>query len=244
MEAYFKSNKEDIDYQWLRGDTRLTIVGGSDTTAATLTYIFYHLAKDPIHVKKLREELEPLLDEKNVLAREDVSKAQYLDGIVQEALRLHPAIPSGFPRITPPEGIMVGDTFIPGNTTVVLPIYTMQRDERNYGRAEEFIPERWYSKPDLIKRKEVFLTWNIGKLVFVLSLVREQILTLTDLGMNGCIGKALAISEMKTLITHFIQNFEGVRFAPGEDGSGLLNETLDHFTVELKPLRPIFNEKR
>jgi tryprostatin B 6-hydroxylase len=163
VDAYSRSEKTDIDYQWLRGDTRLTIVGGSDTTAATLTFLFCHLAKDPSQVQKLRAELEPLLDGKNVLDQKDVSKAQHLDGVIQETLRLHPAIPSGFPRVTPPEGIMIGDTFIPGGTTVVLPVYTIQRDQGNFARAGEFIPERWYSQPELIKRREAFFTWNIGK---------------------------------------------------------------------------------
>lgn len=118
---------------------------------------------DPTQIEKLRAELEPLLKGRSSLETKDVSKARHLDGVIQEALRLHPAIPSGFPRVTPPEGIMIGDVFIPGGTTVVLPVYAIQRDDANYERPEEFIPERWYSKPELIKNSDAFLTWNIGK---------------------------------------------------------------------------------
>jgi cytochrome P450 family 628 len=32
-------------------------------------------------------------------------------------------------RLTPPEGINIGSTFIPGNTTVVAPSYTLGRRE-------------------------------------------------------------------------------------------------------------------
>lgn len=49
---------------------------------------------------------------------------------------------------------------------------------------------------------------------------------------------------MKNMITHWIQNFEGVRFAPGEDGSKLLVETKDHFTAGARPLHLIFDEKK
>lgn len=49
---------------------------------------------------------------------------------------------------------------------------------------------------------------------------------------------------MRNLITHWIQNFEGVRFAPGEDGHKLLVDTKDHFTVGVKPLYLIFDEKK
>lgn len=79
-------------------------MGGADTTAATLSFLFYHLANDPSQVQKLRDELEPLLDMSNVLKQKDIPKAQHLNGVIQEALRMHPAIPSGFPRLTPPRG--------------------------------------------------------------------------------------------------------------------------------------------
>lgn len=62
-------------------------------------------------------------------------------------------------------------------------------------------------------------------------------------GTNGCIGRALAVVEMRDLITAWIQNFKGVRFAPGEDGSGLLLGTLDHFTVGVKPMNLVFDQK-
>jgi tryprostatin B 6-hydroxylase len=115
------------DYNWLRGDTRLVIVGGSDTTAATLTYIYYHLAKDPSLVDKLRAELMPLLDGKRTLDPKDVASAKYLNGVIHEALRLHPPIPSGYPRLTPPEGVEIGGHYIPGNTTVTVPLWTIGR---------------------------------------------------------------------------------------------------------------------
>lgn len=242
MDAYKESPRAPIDYTWLVGDTRLAIVGGSDTTASTLTFLFCHLAQDPSQVKKLRDELEPLLNDRNYLDQKDVAKAKHLDGVIQESLRMHPAIPSGFPRITPPEGITIGDTYIPGGMTIVLPVYAMQRDEENYERANEFIPERWYSEPQLIKNRDAFLTWNIGEFNLFSHLLRA-VIKLLDTGTNGCIGRALAITEMRDLVTAWIQNFESVRFAPGEDGSDLLLGTLDHFTVGVKPLNLVFDPK-
>lgn len=61
--------------------------------------------------------------------------------------------------------------------------------------------------------------------------------------MNGCIGRALAIIEMRDLITHWIQGFKSVKFAPGEDGTPLVTQTKDHFTVGVTPLRLIFEKK-
>ena len=62
--------------------------------------------------------------------------------------------------------------------------------------------------------------------------------------MNGCIGRALAVTEMRDLILHWVQNFESVTFAPGEDGRKLLLETKDHFTLGVQPLHLVFHEKK
>lgn len=127
VEHYNNSPKGPSDFQWLRGDTRLFVVGGSDTTAATLTHIFYYLAKYPDQLAKLRAEVEPLLKGRTTLDPKDVGDAKHLNGVIHETLRLHPPIPSGFPRLTPKEGMMLNDTYIPGNTTVTVPLWAMGR---------------------------------------------------------------------------------------------------------------------
>ena len=53
----------------------------------------------------------------------------HLNGCINEILRLHPSVPTGGYRETPPEGVMIAGRFIPGNTTVVAPRYTIGRRE-------------------------------------------------------------------------------------------------------------------
>lgn len=101
----------------------------SDTTAAALTYTFYRLAKDTFQQDKLRKELEPLREADGDFSFKSLQGADHLNGVINEALRLHPAVPSGVHRLTPREGITIGKTFIPGGTTVVAPSYTMGRRE-------------------------------------------------------------------------------------------------------------------
>lgn len=112
----------------MTGDARLIIVAGSDTTAATLTYMMYHLAKDPQVVANLRQELREMnyLPGSETEIR-DIQDAKYLNGVINESLRLHPAVPSGVLRLTPPEGIEIQGTFIPGGVTISSPLYSMGR---------------------------------------------------------------------------------------------------------------------
>lgn len=118
---------DKIDSEWLHGDGRLIVVAGSDTTAATLAFIFSYLASDPKLVEKLRAELKPRRNMKGSFELRDLRNASLLNGIIYETLRMHPPVPSGTSRITPPEGITVDGVYVPGQTTVIVPHYAYGR---------------------------------------------------------------------------------------------------------------------
>jgi len=127
LEAEPMSNDAFKNRMWMVGDSRLIIVAGSDTTAATLTHAFYHLATDRALVEKLRKELSGLQKKDGSFDVRDLANANLLNGIINETLRLHPPVPSGLLRKTPPEGIIIGDRRIPGNVTVTVPSWVMGR---------------------------------------------------------------------------------------------------------------------
>lgn len=127
LEADPMSTDPFKEHMWLVGDARLIIVAGSDTTAASLTYIFYHLASDPSLVAKLRKELQPLEKPDGTFDNKELVNADYLNGVINETLRLHPPVPSGLSRLTPKEGIVVGDKRVPGDTIVSVPLWTVGR---------------------------------------------------------------------------------------------------------------------
>lgn len=106
----------------------------SDTTTTTFTAIFYQLARHPEEVEKLRAELAPFVDEREPFgdfSDDKISHLGHLNGVINEALRLYPAVPSAMDRVTPPEGISVDGVFIPGNTTVICPGYAIGRCKSN-----------------------------------------------------------------------------------------------------------------
>jgi len=78
--------------QELNADSRLLIVAGSDTTAATLSWIAYELCKNPKVQSKLREEINTAVPKQGFLDVEDVANIPYLDGLINETLRLHPSV--------------------------------------------------------------------------------------------------------------------------------------------------------
>jgi len=118
----------EISHDNLVRDAELIIVAGSDTTSATLTNIFFLLAKHPDKLQALQLELDSSYkEEKNGINPKDASERPFLEGVINEALRLFPPVPSGLPRVTPKEGIIIAGVFIPGDTIVSVPTYTMHR---------------------------------------------------------------------------------------------------------------------
>lgn len=147
----------------LQSDARTLIVAGSDTTAATLAHIFYLLAQHPAHLDKLRAELQSLGDGNGGFRHQDIQKAEHLNGIINETMRLFPAVPTTVMRKTPPEGIEVADVWIPGNMNVFTPGFVIGRSELAYKKPNEFIPERWYSMADMVYQKVGFAPFSTGK---------------------------------------------------------------------------------
>jgi len=113
--------------RWLNGDCALIIVAGSDTTTATLTHALYHLARSEEVFSKLQKELDSFYKPGSESEFRDLQEATYLNGVINETLRLHPPVPGGVLRVTPPEGITIGSTFIPGNVTISTPAYSLGR---------------------------------------------------------------------------------------------------------------------
>ncbi|BCS18635.1 cytochrome P450 [Aspergillus puulaauensis] len=195
----------------LYGDAQLIVIAGSDTTSGALSAIFYELARHPEEIKKLRAELEAFVGEgenKYEFLNSKIAHLNHLNGVINEVLRLYPAVPSALQRKTPPEGIVVDGVHVPGDTHVYCPLYVVGRSELAYAQPDEFIPERWYSRPELVRHKSAFAPFSLGPF--------------------NCIGRPLALINLRDTLAQLIMEFD-VEFAPGEDGARFLGDAKDNF---------------
>ncbi|KAM0075253.1 hypothetical protein ACKRZS_012707 [Fusarium odoratissimum] len=165
LDEYERSPKTHQAKLNVEAEAYLIAVAGSDTTSATLTGLLFELATNPSQIIKLREEIDMYFSDREHADHTSLSNLIHLNAVIDESLRLHPPVPSGLQRVTPPQGLMVGDTFIPGNTIVQVPMYTVQRDERYFVRPSEYIPERWTTSPELVKDKTVYAPFSIGNVI-------------------------------------------------------------------------------
>jgi len=162
----FRSVKPKSFHQiWdLYTDAEAVLVAATDTGAASMAWIFYYIAKYPEIGRKLFNELKPAYG-KTVAGEftdSDLAQVEYLNAVINEALRIRPAAGVSSPRLTPPEGIIVDGVHIPGHVQTFVPPWVLCRSKKFFVRPDEFIPERWTTKPDLVIDKRAFIPFNSG----------------------------------------------------------------------------------
>ncbi len=68
------------------------------------------------------------------------------------------------------------------------------------------------------------------------------LLTNVTTGQYYCIGKNLAMTELRSVIAMLVSKYD-VAFAPGEDGTNAVRDMKDHFTATPGKLELVFKER-
>ncbi|PYH81214.1 cytochrome P450 [Aspergillus uvarum CBS 121591] len=97
----------------LRDEGFLLLVGGTETTAATLTFAMYHLLRDKEMFMKLREEVKTIVSHSDDrVPWPQVEQLPYLKAVVNTSLRLGPVAMCP-PRVAPNETLQYKGYAIP-----------------------------------------------------------------------------------------------------------------------------------
>jgi cytochrome P450 len=127
------------------------VFAGSETTAISLSSVFYNLVKHPKAYKKLMEELDDAARTGAIVEKayrkvgwKESQTLPYLDAVIQESFRLHPAPGLILERILPPQGMDILGEHIPGGTIVGCNAWVVHRRPEIFGEdVDVFRPERW-----------------------------------------------------------------------------------------------------
>lgn len=140
---------ETHDKVTIRSEILNILLAGRDTTAATLTTLWFCIARYPRILRGLRLEIEGFAGRAPDLV--ELQDLKYLKAVINESLRLYPIVPENS-RVAredttlPRGGGRNGDLplFIPKGEIVGWSLYTMHRRKDIFGEdAEDFRPERW-----------------------------------------------------------------------------------------------------
>ncbi|KXN80941.1 Cytochrome P450 67, partial [Leucoagaricus sp. SymC.cos] len=169
-------------------DASFIVLAGSDTVGEGMTALMRYITADAEIQQRLRAELSGAFDGPvEDMDASTLSKLPYLDACVQEALRLVPPVAAGPPRWNKDGPTQILDHAIPARTTIAPPNYAIFRDPRNFFNPERFLPERWLG--GIIPHNvDAFVPFCVGP------------------GM--CIGKPVALYNMKLLTASVIRTFK------------------------------------
>ncbi|KAI0841668.1 cytochrome P450 3A13 [Hypoxylon sp. FL0890] len=159
------------------------MAAGIDTTGDALCFLMWEISQPrSFHVqRRLQEELRENSDI-------GIEKLLYLDAVVSEGLRCFPAIPMSLPRYVPSGGRTIDGYYMPEGVIVSCQAYSTHRiDETVFPRPDMFDPDRWLQQTGELDRKRLFFAFASGG--------------------RGCIGKHLALAEMKILLRDIYSRF-------------------------------------
>ncbi|KAF2165914.1 hypothetical protein M409DRAFT_55282 [Zasmidium cellare ATCC 36951] len=172
------------------------IFAGSDTTAISLRAIIYYLLKNPSCKAKLLAEIHAhTLSDPVILS--EAENMPYLQAVMYEALRLHPAVGMSLPRVVPQGCTTLANTYLPAGTVVGANPWVIHRDATIYGTdVDAFRPERWLAA----REKEGGSGSDYGDL--------SRFFFAFGSGARVCLGRNISWMEMSKVIPTLFKRFE------------------------------------
>ncbi|KAK9276587.1 hypothetical protein L1049_006122 [Liquidambar formosana] len=116
------------------------VIGGTDTTATMVEWAMAELMMNPEVMKNVNEELNEVVGLNNTVEEFHLPKLRYLDAVVKEALRLHPAIPLLVPR-RPSQTCNVGGYTVPKGAKIFL-MFGLSRGILSFGTIPQNFRQR------------------------------------------------------------------------------------------------------
>ncbi|KAH6658887.1 cytochrome P450 [Truncatella angustata] len=217
LDKFFKKHEEDpahfSSYHIYTG-AATNVGAGSDTTGISLSATFYYLLKNPGTLRKLRDEIDDKSTQGQLSDRPTFKETQgmpYLQAVIKEALRLHPATGLPLERVVPEGGAIILGRFFPEGTIVGVNTWVEHRNKQVWGEdAERFRPERWFTDD----------TERMG-------LMNRHWIPF-GAGSRVCIGKNISLLEMQKLIPRVVRDFN----LEIEGGNHRTWDTLNHWFVK------------
>ncbi|KAL1888639.1 hypothetical protein Sste5346_009431 [Sporothrix stenoceras] len=190
---------------------------GSETTAISLSAVFYFLLRNPAALKSLYEELDNAARdglfsdyETGLVTWHESQKLPYLDACVKEAFRLHPAAGLPMERIVPAGGTEIAGRFIPGGTIVGCSAWVLHHNKDVFGEdTDAFRPERWLvdeAKVAAAKKGQAQTEEREREE----QRIKEMNGMMLQFGMGSrtCIGKNISLLEIYKVVPSLLRRFE------------------------------------
>ncbi|GBC01064.1 hypothetical protein RclHR1_04050007 [Rhizophagus clarus] len=162
-------------------------LGGTDTTANTISYIVYYLAHYPDVKKKMVEEIDGIFqgDKTRPITEDDFQKLRYCEAIIKEVSRVFTVVPTLIRNTAKPDEI-AGYKW-PVNTLFRINANGIHYKEDYYEEPDKFNPDRWLSEGSEPKKLSFLMFGG---------------------GLRICPGRKLAMVELACLMALLYRKYE------------------------------------
>lgn len=138
---------------------------------------------------KCQQEIDTVLKGKQGMSLDDYNNFHYLNAVIFEGLRLHPPI-AEVAKYVCKKNATIGEFAVPKGTSLHLLLCEVNRNEKYWMNAQEFIPERFLT-PEQKERAQNDFTW----IAF-------------SLGNRKCIGYKMALAEITAILSSLLRKFD------------------------------------
>ena len=157
--ALLAAAQDSPDSKRMRDEVMTLLLAGHETTAATLTWVWYLLAQHPEVERRLHAEVDQVLGGRRATLS-DVPRLVYTKMIVSETLRLYPPVWLLPRRTIEPDRLDRHD--IPANSDVLVCVYTIHRHPQFWDEPERFDPERFAPEKGAERDTGAYLPFGAG----------------------------------------------------------------------------------
>ncbi|XP_031638904.1 probable cytochrome P450 6d5 [Contarinia nasturtii] len=137
-------NQKSLTLNDMSAQTYLFFAAGFETSSSTLSFCMYELAKNPEIQEKVHEEIDRVLAQHGgKVTYDSVTEMKYLENCIDETLRKFIVAVMLTRTCVKTYKIPGTDKIIEKGVEVMLPIFSLHRDEKYYENPNKFDPDRF-----------------------------------------------------------------------------------------------------
>ncbi|KAK9147954.1 hypothetical protein Scep_006711 [Stephania cephalantha] len=118
------------------------VVGGTETTSNTVEWAMAELMNNDEIMQRAQEELEIIVGKDSRVEEIHLPRLHFLNAVMKEVLRLHPALPLLVPHC-PSSSCKIGGYMVPKGARVFVNVWAIHRDPSIWEKPLDFNPERF-----------------------------------------------------------------------------------------------------
>lgn len=199
------------------------LVGGTETSTTTLEWAVTELMRHPHNIQNATEEVDRVIGRERWMEEDDYTKLPFLEAIIKETMRIHPAGTFLAPH-SAIQDCNVAGYHISKGTIVFINVWSIERDPRYWNSPEEFLPERFLGK-DIDIEGQNFAALPFGS------------------GRRSCPGKTLALKVVRSILGNLLHGFNW-KLVPGMKPEDISIEEFYGLSTRPKHTFPIIFEPR